>query len=194
MAHDRSKSEMTDTATISRTELHEQEDEFGAHNERGPHARSVKMIERSVPAYASDLEMMRVAAQLSGLGRDDQASRTEHLGHRARLHKPSHSRGSADPETRPSTAIMSARSLAASWAQKRAIANPFHVEIPTSPPNEFANSRIRSTSASSPGTISAVPTATPPFATAGRLSFSPMSPSSLTFSANTSLPPPSRQY
>jgi hypothetical protein len=32
MAHDRSKSEMTDTATISRTELH------------GPHARSVKMI------------------------------------------------------------------------------------------------------------------------------------------------------
>ena len=44
MAHDRSKSEMTDTATISRTELHEREDEFGVHNERGPHARSVKMI------------------------------------------------------------------------------------------------------------------------------------------------------
>jgi hypothetical protein len=38
MAHDRSKSEMTDTATISRTELHEREDEFGVHNERGPHA------------------------------------------------------------------------------------------------------------------------------------------------------------
>ncbi len=30
---------------------------------------------------------------------------------------------------------MSARSRAASWAQKRAIANPFHAEIPTSPPN-----------------------------------------------------------
>jgi len=66
MAHDRSKSEMTDTATISRTELHEREDKFSVHNERGPHARSVKMIERSVPAYASDLELMRVAAQLSG--------------------------------------------------------------------------------------------------------------------------------
>ncbi len=62
---------------------------------------------------------------------------------------------------------MSARSLAASWAQKRAIANPFQQEIPTSPPNEFATSRIRSTSASSPGTISAVPMATPPLAIAG---------------------------
>jgi phosphotransferase system HPr-like phosphotransfer protein len=74
MAHDRSKSEMTDTATISRTELHEREDEFGVHDERGSHARSVKMIKRSVPAYASDLELMRVAAQLSGLRPDDQTS------------------------------------------------------------------------------------------------------------------------
>ena len=94
MAHDRSKSEMTVTTCISRTELHEREDKFSVHNERRPHARSAKVIKRSVPAYASDLELMRVAAQLSGLGRDDQASRTEHLGHRARLHKPSHSRGS----------------------------------------------------------------------------------------------------
>ena len=31
---------------------------------------------------------------------------------------------------------MSARSRAASWAQKRAIANPFQAEMPTSPPNE----------------------------------------------------------
>jgi hypothetical protein len=76
MAHDRSKSEMTDTATISRTELHEREDEFGVHNERGPHARSVKMIKRSVPAYASDLEMMCVAAQLSGLRPDDHTRRS----------------------------------------------------------------------------------------------------------------------
>ena len=78
MAHDRSKSEMTVTTCISRTELHEREDKFSVHNERRPHARSAKVIKRSVPAYASDLEMMRVAAQLSGLGRDDQASRTEH--------------------------------------------------------------------------------------------------------------------
>ena len=92
MAHDRSKSEMTVTTCISRTELHER-------NERRPHARSAKVIKRSVPAYASDLEMMRVAAQLSALGRDDQASRIEHLGHRARLHKPSHSRGS--PRSHP---------------------------------------------------------------------------------------------
>ena len=70
-------------------------------------------------------------------------------------------------EARPSTAIISARSLAASWAQKRAIANPFQLDMPTSPPNEFATSRIRSTSASSPGTINAVPMATPPLATAG---------------------------
>src|SRR5215207_10170452 len=56
---------------------------------------------------------------------------------------------------------MSARSRAASWAQKRAIANPFHAEMPTSPPNVSEASRIRSTSASSPGTISAVPMATP---------------------------------
>ena len=40
--------------------------------------------------------------------------------------------------------------------------------MPTSPPNVSEASRIRSTSASSPGTISAVPIATPPFATAGR--------------------------
>ena len=73
MAHDRSKSEMTVTTCISRTELHEREDKFSVHNERRPHARSAKVIKRSVPAYASDLEMMRVAAQLSGLGRDDQA-------------------------------------------------------------------------------------------------------------------------
>src|SRR5258706_367206 len=57
---------------------------------------------------------------------------------------------------------MSARSLAASWAQKRAIANPFQQEIPTSLPNDFDTSRIRSTSASSPGTISAVPMAAGP--------------------------------
>ena len=31
---------------------------------------------------------------------------------------------------------MSARSRAASWAQKRAIANPFQLEIPTSPPKD----------------------------------------------------------
>ena len=54
---------------------------------------------------------------------------------------------------------MSARSRAASWAQKRAIANPFQPEMPTSPPKDADNSRIRSTSASSPGTISAVPIA-----------------------------------
>jgi F420-dependent methylenetetrahydromethanopterin dehydrogenase len=76
MAHDRSKSEMTDTATISRTELHEREDKFSDHNERGPHARSVKMIKRSVPAYASDFELMRVAAQLSGLRRDQETMRS----------------------------------------------------------------------------------------------------------------------
>jgi hypothetical protein len=70
MAHDRSKSEMTDTTTISRTELHEREDKFSDHNERGPHARAVKMIKRSVPAFASDFELMRVAAQLCGLRRD----------------------------------------------------------------------------------------------------------------------------
>src|SRR5438105_8544408 len=105
----------------------------------------------------------------------------------------SQSRGSATPEARPSTAIMSARSRAASWAQKRAIANPFQQEIPTSPPNVSDASRIRSTTASSPGTISAVPTATPPFAMAGRASFSPMSPSSRTVSANTSLPPRRRR-
>src|SRR5258705_4661742 len=101
----------------------------------------------------------------------------------------SHSRGSADPEARPSTAIMSARSLAASWAQKRAIANPFRVETPTSPPKDFESSRILATSASSPGTINAVPTAALPFAIAGLASLSPMSPSSRTVSANTSLPP-----
>ena len=76
MAHDRSKSEMTDTTRISRTKLHEREDKFSLHNERGPRARSVKMIERSVPAYASDLELMRVAAQLSGLRPDDQTMRS----------------------------------------------------------------------------------------------------------------------
>ena len=32
---------------------------------------------------------------------------------------------------------MSARSRAASWAQKRAIANPFQAEMPTSPPKQF---------------------------------------------------------
>jgi hypothetical protein len=52
MAHDRSRSEMTDTTCISRAELHEREDKFSVHNERGPYARSVKMIKRSVPAYA----------------------------------------------------------------------------------------------------------------------------------------------
>ena len=51
------------------------------------------------------------------------------------------------------------------------------------------SSRIRSTRASSPGTISAVPTATPPFAIAGFASVSPTVPSSRTFSANTSLSP-----
>ena len=66
---------------------------------------------------------------------------------------------------------MSARSRAASWAQKRAIANPFHAEMPTSPPNVSDASRIRSTKASSPGTISAVPMATPPFAIAGLRQF-----------------------
>jgi hypothetical protein len=76
MAHDRSKSEVTDTATISRTELDEREDKFSVDNERGPHARSVKMIKHSVPAYASDFEMMRVAAQLSGLRPDDQTRRS----------------------------------------------------------------------------------------------------------------------
>ena len=34
---------------------------------------------------------------------------------------------------------MSARSRAASWAQKRAIANPFQAETPTSPPKESWN-------------------------------------------------------
>ena len=62
---------------------------------------------------------------------------------------------------------MSARRRAASWAQKRAIAKPFHAEIAASPPKDEAISLTRSTSASSPGTISAVPIATPPFATAG---------------------------
>ena len=62
-------------------------------------------------------------------------------------------------------------------------------EMPTSPPNVADSSRIRSTSASSPGTISAVPTATPPLAIAGLASFSPISPSSRMVSANTSLPP-----
>jgi hypothetical protein len=103
MAHDRSKSEMTVTTCISRTELHERKDKLSVHNERRPHARSAKVIKRFVPAYASDLEMMRVAAQLSGLGRDDQASRTEHLGHRARLHKPSHSRGTRSKDQPPSS-------------------------------------------------------------------------------------------
>jgi hypothetical protein len=83
MAHDRSKSEMTVTTCISRTELNGREEKSSVHNERRPHARSAKVIKRSVPAYASDLEMMRVAAQLSGLGRDDQATRTEHQRHRA---------------------------------------------------------------------------------------------------------------
>jgi hypothetical protein len=32
---------VTDTATISRTELDEREDKFSVDNERGPHARSV---------------------------------------------------------------------------------------------------------------------------------------------------------
>ncbi len=40
--------------------------------------------------------------------------------------------------------------------------------MPTSPPKDSEASRMRSTSASSPGTISAVPIATPPFAMAGR--------------------------
>jgi hypothetical protein len=87
MAHDRSKSEMTDTARISRTEPHERKDKFSVPNERRPHARSVKrpharsvkMIKRSVPAYASDLELMRVAAELSGSRPDDQ-SRRSHRG------------------------------------------------------------------------------------------------------------------
>jgi hypothetical protein len=74
MAHDRSKSEMTDTARISRTEPHEREDKFSVQNERRPHARSVKMIKRSVSAYASDLELMRVAAELSGSRPDDQTA------------------------------------------------------------------------------------------------------------------------
>ena len=39
--------------------------------------------------------------------------------------------------------------------------------MPTSPPKRSDSSRIRSTSASSPGTISAVPIATPPLAIAG---------------------------
>ncbi len=95
----------------------------------------------------------------------------------------------AEPLARPSTAIMSARSRAASWAQKRAIANPFQAEIPTSPPNDWDSSRIRSTSASSPGTINAVPIAAPPLAIADFVSFSPISPSSRTVSANTSRPP-----
>ena len=66
---------------------------------------------------------------------------------------------------------MSARRRAASWAQKRAIANPFHAEMAASPPKDDAISLTRSTRASSPGTISAVPIATPPLAIARRVSF-----------------------
>ena len=95
MAHDRSKSEMTDTARISRTELHEREDKFSVHNGRRPHARSVKMIKGSVPAYASDLELMRLAAKLSGSRPDDQTRRSQNPGratrqvsHRRALHRP----------------------------------------------------------------------------------------------------------
>ena len=61
---------------------------------------------------------------------------------------------------------MSARSRAASWAQKRAIANPFHAEIPTSPTNRSSSARIAATIASLPGTISTVATAMPLRATA----------------------------
>ena len=51
---------------------------------------------------------------------------------------------------------MSARSRAASWAQKRAIANPFQEDKPTSPPNTSDNCLIPSSKASSPGKNSAV--------------------------------------
>ena len=67
-------------------------------------------------------------------------------------HQFSHNRGNAAP-VRASTAIMSARKRAASWAQNRAIAKPFQAEIPTSPENDSDASRIFSTNASSPGTI-----------------------------------------
>ena len=99
----------------------------------------------------------------------------------------------AEPLARPSTVVISARSRAASCAQKRAIANPFQQEMPTSPPKLSESSRIRSTSVSSPGTISAVPIATPPFAIAGLASFSPTAPSSRMVSANTNLPPRRRR-
>jgi len=84
-----------------------------------------------------------------------------------------HSRGSAEPLAQPSTAIMSARSRAASWAQKRAIAKPV--------PGGQGRPRRRTIRqapdpfdhAASPGTIKAVAMAVAPFATAARASFPP---------------------
>src|SRR3954470_3934258 len=133
------------------------------------------------------------AARHHGRHRDQElvlfAGRQVHAGTLGCLnYQLSQSRGSGTPLARPSTAVISARSSAASWAQKRAIANPFQAEMPTSPRNEPDSSRIRCTNASSPGTMSAVATLAPPLAIADFPSFRPMSPSSRIVSAKTSLP------
>jgi hypothetical protein len=70
MAHDRLKAETTETACISRTELHD-EPEHRVHRERTTRRRLLRFIERSVPAYASDAELLRVAAELSGARRGE---------------------------------------------------------------------------------------------------------------------------
>ena len=84
---------------------------------------------------------------------------------------------------------MSARSRAASWAQKRAIANPFQAEIPTSPPNDlrrFADPLHHGLVA---GHDQRGADGDAAFGDGRLRSFAPISPSSRMVSANTSLPP-----
>jgi hypothetical protein len=89
----RLKAETTETDYISRTELHDEPErvhherettelhdepelKFRVHYEWETRRRAVRLIKASVPAYASDLELMRVAAHLSGLRRDGQTKRS----------------------------------------------------------------------------------------------------------------------
>jgi hypothetical protein len=82
MAHDRVKAETTETAHITRTEFHDEPEHKHrvhherVHFERETHRRPVKLIKRSVSAYASDAELFRVAAQLSGSARGDETRRS----------------------------------------------------------------------------------------------------------------------
>src|SRR5262249_54985784 len=159
----------------------------------GDRATVARAFEDEVGDDRNGLGVVQLDAAIEPAPRHDGRNRNQKLVLFARgqvhaksliiVHQFSHSRGNAAP-VRASTAIMSARKPAASWAQNRAIAKPFHADIPTSPEKDSDASRMRSTRAPSPGTIRAVPIAAPPLATAERVSFAPMLPSSLMASTN----------